>query len=342
MPSAKIQSATLNGITVRPVNISCVALPGEGDIRVLGLKTTDARNLTPRVRCAIRGAGFTLPKETTFEIRVTPEVPHRLTDQLELPCATAILVAARLVDAVPKNACLTGQLTESGLVLPTRGSVCYAKWCAENRFTLACADDATSISHMAINALADLKDNDWKITVKTALRSQNSCLSYQNVRENNDRRIVLLKGPQDAVRATTQLFKWSMQKPAKRQAELLACIYSACRIPFEGAAPFRAPDPSATLLSLVGGGDPIIPGEVSLATYGLLLLEDVERFSDAKITAMASAIEERKAVIWRKDSSYEIPADPALIIATTTDEKAPAHQLLRKLDELLGHTEIQL
>ena len=75
-----------------------------------------------------------------------------------------------------------------------------------------------------------------------------------------------------------------------------------------GMRPFRAPHFSATPAGLVGGGNPVVPGEVSLAHGGVLYLERIEEFAPAALQHLRAAADEGLARIARADGLVEMPA----------------------------------
>ena len=81
--------------------------------------------------------------------------------------------------------------------------------------------------------------------------------------------------------------------------------------------PFRAPHHSVTMAGLVGGGRPVYPGEVSLATGGVLFLDDLAEFSKATLMALRHPLEEGSVCLARTDGSYLLPASTQLIAASS-------------------------
>ena len=82
--------------------------------------------------------------------------------------------------------------------------------------------------------------------------------------------------------------------------------------------PFRAPHYSASLAAMIGGGggDGIIPGEVSLAMNGILFLDEVGQMPRSVIESLRAPIEDRKVVISRLKWKVEYPASFMLVAAS--------------------------
>jgi magnesium chelatase family protein len=80
--------------------------------------------------------------------------------------------------------------------------------------------------------------------------------------------------------------------------------------------PFRAPHHQATIVSLVGGGNLTFrPGEVSLATHGILFLDELGEFSVAALEALRQPLEEGVIRINRAGGTATFPADFLLVAA---------------------------
>lgn len=83
--------------------------------------------------------------------------------------------------------------------------------------------------------------------------------------------------------------------------------------------PFRAPHHSASLAAMIGGGasiEGILPGEVSLATNGILFLDEINQMSRCTIEALRGPLEDRKVSISRLKSKIEYPASFILAVAS--------------------------
>lgn len=81
--------------------------------------------------------------------------------------------------------------------------------------------------------------------------------------------------------------------------------------------PFRAPHHSTSLVAMVGGGTSALrPGEISLATNGVLFLDELGEFAPSVLDALRQPLEEGVVRIARARSSVSLPAKFLLIAAT--------------------------
>ncbi len=81
--------------------------------------------------------------------------------------------------------------------------------------------------------------------------------------------------------------------------------------------PFRAPHYSASVAALLGGGsDTILPGEISLAHNGILMIDEFCEAPKKVLEVLRAPMEDRKVTISRLKSKVEYPADFMLVAAT--------------------------
>ncbi len=80
--------------------------------------------------------------------------------------------------------------------------------------------------------------------------------------------------------------------------------------------PFRAPHHQASIVSLVGGGSwSLRPGEVSLATNGVLFLDELGEFPVAALEALRQPLEEGVIRVSRAGGTVTFPAAFLLVAA---------------------------
>jgi magnesium chelatase family protein len=77
--------------------------------------------------------------------------------------------------------------------------------------------------------------------------------------------------------------------------------------------PLRAPHHTVSAVGLVGGGDPIRPGEVSLAHEGVLFLDETHEFRTSVLDGLREPLREGHVWIYRARARTSFPAK-ALIV----------------------------
>ena len=81
--------------------------------------------------------------------------------------------------------------------------------------------------------------------------------------------------------------------------------------------PFRAPHHSASLAAIIGGGTTAMrPGEVSLASHGVLFLDELGEFPPSVLDALRQPLEEGVVRVARAHHSVTMPARFLLVAAT--------------------------
>lgn len=108
--------------------------------------------------------------------------------------------------------------------------------------------------------------------------------------------------------------------PLDREAVIEVCrIHSSAGLPLPertlaGEPPFRAPHHSSSAVSLLGGGTYYLrPGEISLATNGVLFLDELAEFPAAVLDALRQPLEERVIRIARARATATLPASFLLV-----------------------------
>lgn len=113
----------------------------------------------------------------------------------------------------------------------------------------------------------------------------------------------------------------TIMPPLGREESLeISKIYSICGMlppdmPLMTRRPFRSPHHTITASALAGGGGVPKPGEISLASGGVLFLDELPEFSGKVIEILRQPLEEKKVTISRVHGSYTFPANLMLVAA---------------------------
>ena len=121
-------------------------------------------------------------------------------------------------------------------------------------------------------------------------------------------------------------------------------------------APYRAPHHSSSMVSMVGGGTALMrPGEISLASNGVLFLDELGEFAPSVLDALRQPLEQGIVRLARARTSVVMPAKFLLVAATnpcpcgegspgacTCDDSARARYLRRFSGPLLDRFDLRV
>ena len=121
-------------------------------------------------------------------------------------------------------------------------------------------------------------------------------------------------------------------------------------------APYRAPHHSSSMVSMVGGGTALMrPGEISLASNGVLFLDELGEFAPTVLDALRQPLEQGIVRLARARTSVVMPAKFLLVAATnpcpcgegspgvcTCDDTARARYLRRFSGPLLDRFDLRV
>jgi magnesium chelatase family protein len=85
--------------------------------------------------------------------------------------------------------------------------------------------------------------------------------------------------------------------------------------PLLARRPYRAPHHTISDAGLVGGGNPPVPGEISLSHNGVLFLDELPEFNRRTLEVLRQPLEDGTVTISRALRSSQFPADMMLIAA---------------------------
>lgn len=132
---------------------------------------------------------------------------------------------------------------------------------------------------------------------------------------------LLLAGPVGGGKPTIAKAMLELMPSMTMQERLeTALIYNASGIGYDAAIrPVRAPHYSSSITALIGGGtgERILPGEVSLAHNGLLIMDDLPEAPKVVMEVLRAPLEDRKVIISRLKSKVEFKANFRLAVLTS-------------------------
>jgi magnesium chelatase family protein len=343
---AKANSATLNGIEALPIvcEVDLQPITDRGFV-IVGLPDQAVAESRERVRSAIKNSGLDYPKKTIM-CNLAPGDIRKQGPWLDLPMSCAVLVAH---GAIPHEALegtmILGELGLDGQLRPIDGAVSVALMALEKGFKRLILPKINA-SEASVAVGVDVYGVESLIE---AVELLNGSMLYQPVHfdDSDDARLPDynidfsdVKGQKHAIRALEIAAAGGhnvlMVGPpgsgktmlARRMPTILPLLSleesiavtrihsSAGQKSKEGLIwerPFRSPHHSASHAAIVGGGKNPKPGEISMAHFGCLLMDEMPEFDRTVLEALRQPLEDGVVTVARVQNTVTFPAETILI-----------------------------
>ena len=347
---AKVRTVAFQGVDVLPVDVQVMIAPGTVAFAMVGLADKAVGESRERVRAALRALGLALPPQR-ISVNLSPADLAKEGSHYDLPIALALLAAMGVLTrecledfVVLGELALDGTLSRVPGVLPAaiaaassgRGLICPAVCGGEAAWGGFEADDSDRPAIVAAPSLLALINHlrgQQTLAAPEALiaddRSVYPDLSEIKGQESAKRVLevaaagghnLLMIGPPGSGKSMLAARLPGLLPPLEPDEALEASmVRSLAGDLTEGKLSrrrnFRDPHHSATLQALIGGGQRVRPGEVSLAHHGVLFLDELPEFSRATLEALRQPLESGRVTVARANAHVTYPARFQLVAA---------------------------
>lgn len=321
----RVTSFHREGLWLKPITLELSLTPGLPELQILGLPDAGLKESAARIKAAIRAQGFKWPRARRVIVQLPPGESRKHSQGLDLAIAAALLWETEQLPRPQGEFCLYGRLSLNGdvecpddfgdlpmeilktpiITGPTRTAWPNEVWSVEKLKKLEnpkVLSKAEVPIHFERPPLPEFKVGS----------SAARLLSIIAAGEHS----FLIAGPKGSGKTTTaRLVHPMLADPTSEVFLVSQRISRHFGMPLSWR-PIVSPHHSATNIAIVGGSDPIQPGEITRAHGGVLLLDEFLEFDVQVQESLREPIEMGKIHLARSGDRAEMPAR-FLLLATT-------------------------
>ena len=346
---AKVFGCAIVGIDPYLIEVEVDVSGGLPTFEIVGLPDMTVRESKERVRTAIKNAGFELPPRKII-VNLAPADIRKEGPGIDLAIAVGILAATgqlnksnlakyvlvgelsldsrlRPVAGILPISLFLAQDTTKALILPSENSN-EALWAHVDSYSFSNLSQVVAfleepcgvvpgrqVKPAGLDGIDECEGSDIR-----ELKGQKMAKRALEVAAAGGHNVLLIGAPGSGKSMLARCLPSILPPLTVDEALEVSKIYSVAGLlskdmPLVKKRPFRSPHHSLSQASLIGGGQVPKPGEVTLATHGILFLDELPEYRRDVLEALRQPLEDHIVTISRVAAATTYPANFQLIAA---------------------------
>ncbi len=346
----EVFGATILGLSAYPVRVEVDAGPGLPCFDMSGYLNNEVREAKERVKIAVKNSEFTINPQRIV-INYSPADIRKHGTGLDLPTAIGLLGANGFINNTErlKDTMFIGELGFDGSLRPVKGCMACVFEARKNNFRYAVIpednkDECYYVNGIHIVTGKSLKNvtemlckknfpPDYRCTYTPAatntgtdgpdffdIKGQETAKKATLIAAAGMHNIIYIGSPGSGKSMFAKRIPSILPPMSHREKLELTKIYSvAGKLKKDSvlinSRPFRAPGQNITETALLGGGNHPEPGEITLASKGVLFLDEMTQYRSCVIEALRQPLEDKSITVSRSGYTVTYPADFMLVAA---------------------------
>ncbi|MCW5940047.1 MAG: YifB family Mg chelatase-like AAA ATPase [Fimbriimonadaceae bacterium] len=342
---AKARAATITGIEAVPVVVEVDLTGAKAEFVIVGLPDKSVQESQERVKAAILNSDLPFPF-TRVVCNLAPGDVRKEGPLLDLPIALAVLAAGgQVAEGALDGTVIAGELGLDGALRPIDGAVSIALMAREAGYRrlvvprpnaaeaavaegvevygLDCLLDAVHLLNGSLGVApyahaAEVRPDPAYDVDFADVKGQRHAVRALEIAAAGGHNVLMSGPPGSGKTMLARRLPTILPPLTLDEAIQVTRIYSASgnkgnREGLVWERPFRSPHHTTSYAALIGGGKTPRPGEVSLAHYGVLFLDEMPEFDRNVLEALRQPLEDGVVTVSRVTASMDFPAGCVLV-----------------------------